>query len=296
VRLLTNNPDKIESLQVLGVQVMARVPLHTAVTAENASYLATKVARMRHLLNTDLFPINLRHAQPQISHNGAAKQRPYITLSYAQSLDGSLTDQRGQPLALSGVEAMQLTHKLRASHDAVLVGIGAVLADDPRLTVRLVEGNNPQPIVVDSQLRLPLTARLLRHPACPLWLATTETAVSPHEFALQEAGVRLIRVPATAAGQVDLAALLAQLVKMGVTSLMIEGGARIISSFLSQRLVDRVVLTIAPTLVGGLNALDGRERPFPTSHLPRLHNLRYQRLGDDMIVYGDVRWPNAPHE
>jgi riboflavin-specific deaminase-like protein len=81
--------------------------------------------------------------------------RPFVTLSYAQSLDGSIADRPGRPLALSGEASMALTHSLRASHEAILVGIGTVLADNPSLNVRLVAGKNPQPIVVDSRLRFP---------------------------------------------------------------------------------------------------------------------------------------------
>src|SRR5205823_12555295 len=112
---------------------------------------------------------------------GAAEQhrhssRPFVTLSYAQSVDGSIAARPGQPLALSGALSMTLTHQLRAAHDAILVGIGTVLADNPRLSVRLVEGKDPQPIVADSRLRLPLSANLLyQHPLSP-WIASGDQA------------------------------------------------------------------------------------------------------------------------
>lgn len=287
VRLLTNNPDKLESLQKLGVRVTQRVPLEIEAQAENAAYLATKVARMRHLLNTELFPLNLRYVQPDVPQNGL-RTRPFVTLSYAQSLDGSLTDEAGRPFPLSGAQSLRLTHKLRASHDAILIGIGTLLADDPQLTVRLVDGPDPQPIVVDSHLRFPPTARLLRHPNRPPWIVTTETAVSPHQSTLEAAGARLLRLPAAADGRIDLAAMLSRLLALGIQSVMVEGGARIISSLLAQQLVDRVVLTIAPLFVGGLNVLHGWQRPLQAPQLPRLRHLRYQRLGDDMVVYGDL--------
>ena len=89
--------------------------------------------------------------------------RPLVTLSYAQSLDGCIAAGPGQRLSLSGPEALMLTHELRAAHAAILVGIGTVLADDPRLTVRLVPGSHPQPVVVDSRLRIPDDCYLLRH-------------------------------------------------------------------------------------------------------------------------------------
>ena len=92
---------------------------------------------------------------------------PFVTLSYAQSLDGCIVAQPGQPLALSGAQSLILTHKLRAAHDAILVGIGTVLADNPRLDVRLAPGPDPQPVVVDSRLRFPLNANLLQQPPYP---------------------------------------------------------------------------------------------------------------------------------
>jgi 3,4-dihydroxy 2-butanone 4-phosphate synthase/GTP cyclohydrolase II len=88
--------------------------------------------------------------------------RPFVTLAYAQSLDGSLAARRGEPLSLSGLESQKLTHRLRASHSAILVGISTLLADDPQLNVRLVEGENPQPVVLDSRLRTRFKARVFQ--------------------------------------------------------------------------------------------------------------------------------------
>lgn len=284
VRLLTNNPSKIESLEQLGIPVIERVPMPPTLNVENAAYLTTKVERMRHLLN-------LNGRSPHPTPNGKTKPmvangRPFVTLSYAQSLDGSITRQRGQPMALSGQESLTLTHQLRTSHDAILVGIGTVLADDPRLTVRLVPGPDPQPIIVDSQLRLPLTAKLLtKHPRKPI-IATTKTADPQKEASLQEAGATVVRLPATASGQVSLPHLLACLPKHSIHSLMVEGGAGIITSFLAGQLVDRLVITVAPLLVGGLNAVGN----LNGHGLPQLKNPHTQWLGKDMILSGDVSW------
>ena len=282
VQLLTNNPGKIESLERWGIPVVERVPMLPAVTVENAAYLATKVERMRHLMNLNgRSPAPMR--QPKTVPNG----RPFVTLSYAQSVDGSITRRRGEPLALSGQESLTLTHQLRTGHDAILVGIGTVLADDPRLTVRLVAGPDPQPIIVDSQLRLPLTARLLtEHPRKPI-VATTATADPRREAALQDAGAQVVRLPATGNGRVNLPALLDWLYQSGLHRLMVEGGANIITSFLAAQLVDRLVITVAPLLVGGLNAVGN----LNGSGLPQLKNLHTQWLGKDMILSGDVRWP-----
>jgi 3,4-dihydroxy 2-butanone 4-phosphate synthase/GTP cyclohydrolase II len=284
VRLLTNNPSKIEGLQQFGVSVAERVPLPPVLNTENAAYLATKVERMRHLLN-----LNGRSPRPTL--NGTTKPaapngRPFVTLSYAQSLDGSITRQRGQPMVLSGQESMTLTHQLRTAHDAILVGIGTVLADDPRLTVRLVLGPDPQPVIVDSQLRLPITTKLLtEHPRKPI-VATTETADPQKVAALQNAGATVFQLPATAKGQVSLPHLLASLDKLGIRSLMVEGGAGIITSFLAEQLVDRLVITVAPLLVGGLNAVGD----LNGHGLPQLKNPHTQWLGKDMVLSGDVSW------
>lgn len=282
VRLLTNNPGKIESLERLGISVVERVPMPPALTVENAAYLATKVERMRHLLNLNGRSAPNPSPQPEAVPNG----RPFVTLSYAQSVDGSITRQRGQPLALSGQESMTLTHQLRTNHDAILVGIGTVLADDPRLTVRLVAGPDPQPIILDSQLRLPLTAKLLtEHPHKPI-VATTATADPHKEAALQDRGAVVVRLPAMGNGRVSLPALLAWLHHAGIRRLMVEGGANIITSFLAAQLVDRLVITVAPLLVGGLNAVGN----LNGSGLPQLKNTHTQWLGKDMILSGDVSW------
>ncbi|MCB8949194.1 MAG: GTP cyclohydrolase II [Ardenticatenaceae bacterium] len=284
VQLLTNNPSKIESLESLGIPVAERVPMPAALNVENATYLATKVERMRHLLNLNGRSAPASSPKPNAAPNG----RPFVTLSYAQSVDGSITRRRGQPLALSGQESLTLTHQLRSSHDAILVGIGTVLADDPRLTVRLVAGPDPQPIIVDSQLRLPLTARLLtEHPHKPI-IATTETADPRKESALQDMGATVVRLPALGNGRVSLPALLKCLHEHGIRRLMVEGGASIITSFLAEQLVDRLVITVAPLLVGGLNAVGD----LNGHGLPQLKNPQTKWLGKDMILSGDVRWPD----
>src|SRR5574341_453241 len=108
--------------------------------------------------------------------------RPLVTLTYAQSLDGSIAARRDARLELSGPQTLRLTHHLRSTHDAILVGIGTVLADDPRLTTRLVEGKNPQPVIVDTHLRIPLTARLLQNPdSRPLLIASPEADSSARQ-------------------------------------------------------------------------------------------------------------------
>ena len=109
--------------------------------------------------------------------------RPFITLTYAQSWDGSITTRSGETLCFSGPEATRLTHQLRSLHEGILVGIGTVLSDDPQLTVREWEGDNPQPIVLDSQLRTPASAKVCHHPDKRCWILTVNgpSAALSHE-------------------------------------------------------------------------------------------------------------------
>ena len=213
-----------------------------------------------------------------------AAGRPLVTLTYAQSLDGSLTARRGQSLALSGPKSLKLTHQLRAAHDAILVGIGTILTDDPRLTVRLAPGSQPQPVVLDSHLRIPLDANLVVGPARPLWIAACIEAPADRRTALEAKGVRIFNLPADPDGRLSLEALLSSLAENGINSLMVEGGAEVIASFLRQQLVNQVVLTIAPCFVGGLTALDA---PL-ADDFPRLADMQVELLGEDLIVWGTL--------
>ena len=212
--------------------------------------------------------------------------RPFVTLSYAQSLDGCIAVEPGRPFALSGPESLQLTHQLRAAHEAILVGIGTVLADDPQLGVRLVAGPDPQPVIVDSHLRFPLPARLLQKIPTP-WIATIQPD-SPRRVQLTAQGAKVLGVPASPKGRVSLKALLNQLGARGINTLMVEGGAGIITSFLAERLVDRLILTIAPVYIGGYRATDALPQPFPY-----LRHTHYVQLGHDLIVTGDLTWEDA---
>ncbi len=222
----------------------------------------------------------------EASDRAHRRSRPFVTLAYAQSLDGSIAGEGNRPLSLSSPGSLQLTHELRASHDAILVGIGTVLADNPRLNVRLANGDDPRPIVVDSRLRTPRDAHLLEN-GRGVWLATTDAAPSSAEAELQSRGALVLRMPALENGWVDLEALLSLLTRRGVRHLLVEGGARILTSFLEWRLVDYLVLTISPRFVGGVRPLDSRE----LSTFPNLASWRSERVGEDLIVTGGLVSP-----
>ncbi|HEX9617631.1 MAG TPA: RibD family protein [Anaerolineales bacterium] len=241
----------------------------------------------------------IERALARIRMERGARERPGVTLTYAQSLDGSISASRGRHLALSGPESARMTHQLRAAHDAILVGIGTVLSDDPRLNVRLVEGKNPRPVVLDSQLRTPLGANLLKGlpgPGRPPLIVATERVPVRRAAALESAGAQVLRLPSGEDGHVSLPALLQRLPALGIGSLMVEGGAAVITSFLSQRLVDFFLLTIAPVLVGGLRAVgdlpEGGSGPAARS-FPRLRDWDCARLGDDLVIWGQPAWPDG---
>jgi GTP cyclohydrolase II len=214
------------------------------------------------------------------------KGRPFVTLAYAQSVDGSISIARGQRSALSGPDSLRFTHALRAGHDGILVGVGTVLADDPELRVRLVDGPDPQPVIVDSHLSTPADAKLL---ARAPWIGTTiATATGATNRArMQARGARILACDPQPNGWVDLAALLRHLHDEGMEHLMVEGGARIITSFLEARLVDYVTVTIAPMFMGGLSAVG------PLGRGPALGRWVSARLGHDLVISGEIAWPAA---
>ncbi len=301
IRLLTNNPAKIEGLAALGIAVQERIPLQTPSNPESRAYLETKAARMRHIiqLNGQNQPDGQLHPaqgyRPQLeglrariegrSHGCA----PFVTLSYAQSLDGSLTTRQGTSHPISAPASLTMTHSLRAAHSAILVGIGTVLADDPALTVRLAPGESPQPVILDSHLRTPPDARLLLGER-PAWIATTPVgAHSSRRRRLERAGARILTLPADDAGRVELAALLGCLGAENVRSLMVEGGPRTLTSFLKRGLADYAVITIAPVFLGGYGLIQPAQgQDAFRSATPRLHNVQQVQLAGDTVLWGEV--------
>ena len=218
--------------------------------------------------------------------------RPFVTLSYAQSIDGSIAARPARPFALSSEQSFDMTHLLRSRHDALLVGINTVLSDDPRLTVRRCAGENPQPVVLDSRLRFPVDARLLTHPDRYPLVLTTDRAAAGEIRRLESRGAVIRVLPRDAAGRVDLAGALACLADMGIRTLMVEGGASVIGSFVRQRLVDHCVITVVPRLIGGIKALDGPCSPDDLAPLS-IADCRYEPLGCDLIIHGALGGPGG---
>lgn len=179
--------------------------------------------------------------------------RPLFHLKLASSLDGHISTASGQSKWITGPAARADGHRLRATHDAILIGAKTAAADDPDLTCRLpgLERYSPLRIVVDSKARLSPTSKLAASAhATPVWLLCTSDAPQAARDALQAKGVEIVEVEATAAGRVDIAAAARALGGRGLTSVVVEGGATIAASFLKAGLVDRLSMYRAGILMG----------------------------------------------
>jgi diaminohydroxyphosphoribosylaminopyrimidine deaminase / 5-amino-6-(5-phosphoribosylamino)uracil reductase len=214
--------------------------------------------------------------------------RPLVTLKLATSLDGRIATSGGESRWISGPEARERTHALRADHDAILVGIGTVLADDPQLTCRLpgLDSRSPVRVVIDRDLRIPVTSRLIvdAH-RIPTWIITLRSADPAHRDALLPKGVTLIDVDPDPTGQIDLPAALGAIGARGITRLLVEGGAAFAAALIRARLVDRLAWVHAPLLIGadgiaaiaalGLSGLAGA---------PAFEQLSTEAVGEDVLT------------
>ena len=189
------------------------------------------------------------------------KGRPHVTLKLAVSADGMIGRREGERMIITGVPAFEVVQTMRAEFDAIMIGIGTVLVDDPRLTVRLpgLARRSPSRIVLDATARLPLQSQLVAGAReFPLYLLVGPEAPPARTDALREAGVRIVEVP-SGSGGVDIESALERLAGQGFTRVLAEGGAEVASSLVSEDLVDEMVLFRAPVVVGpnGVRALAG---------------------------------------
>lgn len=180
--------------------------------------------------------------------------RPLVTLKAATTLDGRIATSRGDSRWITGDDARIVAHRLRAEHDAVLIGSATALADDPALTCRLpgMESRSPLRIVLDGRLRLLPTSKLAQTARqTPTWVVTSTGASAVHRRALTAKGVSVIEIETDCAGHPDPGAVLSELARRGLTRVLIEGGGVVAASFLAAGLVDRVAWFHAPRIIGG---------------------------------------------
>ncbi len=214
---------------------------------------------------------------------------PLVTLKLAQTLDGRIATASGSSQWISSAQFHRLGHKLRAVSDAVMVGIGTVLADDPRLTVRLVKGRHPLRVILDSALRVPLEAEVVTSREAQTLIATTPRADEQKLSELRRMGVEVLVEPTDASGWVDLRHLLGVLGQRNITSVLVEGGAGVVTSLLLQNLADKLVIALAPKIMGkGIEAV-GELNTGDVSQTLKLSFGRVYRLGDDLVIEASVR-------
>ncbi len=217
--------------------------------------------------------------------------RPFVTLKAAVTLDGKFATGGGDSRWVTGPAAREEVHRLRDRADAVLVGTGTARADDPLLTTRLPRGRGRDPVrvVLDTRLALPRSLRLF-HPrsAAPTLVATA--ARRARRFG---PGVETVRCR-SAGGRIDLEDLLANLAARGIAHLLVEGGAEVHASFLAAGLVDRVVVFVAPKILGGGKAWLSGPGPRLMADALLLENVEVRQVGEDMVVTGTPASPSAP--
>jgi len=357
IRLLTSNPYKVNALKDLGISTTLN-PHIADIDANSmaAAYVNVKAAKMSHVISKDAFlkqPLKTESIIDEVVskldselnnfYNSGFKSEfktglPFVTLSYAQSLDGTIGNAHhvnasksnglnasvthngynGTPrLILSGDSSMKMTHVLRAKHDAILVGVGTVLSDDPRLTVRcgVPTKRNPTPVILDSSLRTPLDCKLVtqaRDCAPESWsdsninllILTSKTSLEPSapDFSPEKLkafeelssipGVRVVPIESDTSkgnGGVPLVEAFQYLREgCGFETVMVEGGATMIASMLKEPLVNYIVLTIAPSFVpGGVKVVS-----LPNETLDDRFDLVSRdtfKLGDDWVVTGNIK-------
>jgi diaminohydroxyphosphoribosylaminopyrimidine deaminase/5-amino-6-(5-phosphoribosylamino)uracil reductase len=217
---------------------------------------------------------------------------PFVIYKCAATLDGRIAAPSGDSRWVTGPEARARGHRLRATMDAIMVGIGTVLQDDPRLTARLPEGGGRDPlrIVLDTGLRMPAAARMLRldSPAATL-IVCAQDADPQRRRALQEAGAEILGCP-TLQGRIDLTALMVLLGQRGIISVLLEGGSRVGAAAIAARVVDRIMFFYAPKLLAGDDGVPICRGPgFGTmAEALAVNDLEIERLGADLLVCGTL--------
>jgi len=216
--------------------------------------------------------------------------RPWVIAKWAMTLDGRIATKTGDSKWISSPEARKCVHKVRGQADAVVVGIGTVLADDPELTCRLARGRNPMRVVLDSMARLPLRSKLVRSAReVPVIVAVSAKAPATRTEALLRRGCHVVTLPATR-GRVDVIELLDWAGAMQATNVLVEGGGEVLGSFFDAGQVDEVMAFAGPRIVGGAG-----KPPVLGNGVSKLRDalqlgeLATKKLGDTILLRGRVR-------
>ena len=217
------------------------------------------------------------------------QRRPFVSLKFAETLDGKLATSAGDSHYITGQEAHVYSHYLRKTHDGILVGIGTVMNDDPELTTRLVEGRNPVRIVLDTRARIPLSAKVLQNDTKTLLITGPQVTEETCRNLQKLKNVEMIPLPC-ADGKIDLNCLMNALYAQGLTSVLVEGGSEVLGAFLDAGIADRVYAFIAPKLAGGKMALPsiGGNGISVLSRCASVMEPELAVLGNDWLITGRI--------
>lgn len=215
---------------------------------------------------------------------------PFVTAKWAMSLDGKITARRGERTRLTGDEANGRVHEMRAASDAIMAGIGTVLADDPELTARLAEWNDLRPptrVIVDSAGRTPPTAKVMRTARdVPVLIVVTARAEEDRLTALRDLGAEIVKLP-EAGMEVDVRALAAELGRREISSLLLEGGAQLNGSMLAAGLIDKIVAFISPVVFASAQGVGAVETGTDSVvESLALTGIEVEQLGEDLMISG----------
>lgn len=263
--------------------------VYVATTDPNPQVAGTGIDRMRKAgieVEVGLLEKEARELNKIFFYN-IQTHLPFVTLKSAASLDGKTATRTGESKWITGEAARADVHQLRHEHDAILVGVNTILKDDPSLTTRLVNGGkNPIRVILDTQLRTPLNAKVVTDGEAPTWIVTGSEVPYEQQQAFEKAGVKLIKMENK---QIPVKELLSTLGELGITSLFVEGGAKVNGSFLQERSFQQLIVYMGAKLIGGKDAPtsfsgEGIEK---IADAIQLKIKSVQMIGDDIKVVAE---------
>lgn len=215
-----------------------------------------------------------------------SKGLPYVTLKTAQTLDGKIADVWGDSKWITSVQSRRFVHKLRANYDSVLVGAGTVLMDDPKLTVRFTEGRNPKKVILDPKLRIPPDNKIFSSRDNGIFLFTSNKNKTRKKLlnSLHEKGIEVVFVQEDADGLLNLKRVLKALAKREISSVLVEGGSRVFSSFIKTGLYDELNLFISPKVLGEGLSVFGGLAPCSIRKAVKLKMQNIEKFGEDILI------------